>query len=167
MVFFLESATISGATGTISETKEISINCDCSNQSIFLSWLNYLGGFDHWCFTAESEHAIDITNSRETKQNIFPSWPKSYGEHADTIRKQTFRDSNTRIFVNSQYLTQDQADAIAYIKTSPLVQIVNSRQDRRTVIVDADSFVKYKDGDKTYSISFNISYTNDIPSQRV
>jgi len=151
----------------IISTKTFDIDCDCSNQSINLSWLNYLGGFDYHLFTAESEHAIDITNSGETKQNIFPSWPNSYGEHADTIRKQTFRDSNTRIFVNSQYLTQDQADAIAYIKTSPLVQIVNSRQDRRTVIVDSDSFVKYKDGDKTYSISFNISYTNDIPSQRV
>jgi len=132
-----------------------------------MTWLNYLGGFDYWNFTGESEHTIDITNSGETKQNIFPSWPSSYGEFSDTVKKQTFRDSNKRVFVNSQYLTQAQADAIAYIKTSPLVQIINSRQDRRTVIVDTDSFVKYKDGDKTYSISFNISYTDDIPSQRL
>lgn len=167
MIFSLESATISAGAGVISETKEISINCDCSNQTISLTWINYLGGFDHWCFTGESEHAIDITNSGETKTNIFPNWPNSYGEHASTIRKQTFRDSAKRQFIFSQYLTQDQADAIAWIKSSPLVQIINSRQDRRTVIVDTDSFSKYSDGDKTYSISFNISFTDDLPSQRL
>lgn len=150
----------------ISETKQLTIECGCSNQEIRISWLNNLGGFDYWNFTGETEHAIDITNSGETKQNIFPNWPKSYGEHADTIRKQTFRESANRKFVFSQFLTEDEANAIAYIKSSPLVQIVNSRQDRRTVIVDTDSFTKFKDGDKTYQISFNILYTDDIPSQR-
>lgn len=152
---------------TISETQQFKIECGCSNQEIRLSWLNYLGGFDYWAFRGETEHTVDITNSGETKANIFPTWPKSYGEHADTIRKQTFRESANKKFIFSQYLTQDEADAIAFIKSSPLVQIVNSRQDRRTVLVDTDSFTKYKDGDKTYSISFNILYTDDIPSQRV
>lgn len=151
----------------ISETKTFLIDCECSNQEVLLSWLNYLGGFDYWSFQGESEHAIDITNSGETTANIFPTWPRSYGEHADTIKKQTFRESANRKFIFSQHLTQSQADAIAYIKTSPLVQIVNSRQDRRTVIVDTDSFVKYKDGDRTYFISFNIMYTDNIPSQRL
>lgn len=151
----------------VSETKTFSINCDCSNQEVLLSWLNYLGGFEYWSFQGETEHTVDITNSGETKANIFPAWPKSYGEHADTIRKQTFRESANKKFIFSQYLTQDEADAIAFIKSSPLVQIVNSRQDRRTVLVDTDSFTKYQDGDKTYSISFNILYTDDIPSQRV
>lgn len=151
----------------ISETKQFDIDCGCSNQEIRLTWLNYLGGFDYWAFHGESEHAIDITASGETTANIFPSWPKSYGEMADTIKKQTFRESANRKFIFSQHLTQAQADAIAYIKTSPLVQIVNSRQDRLTVLVDTDSFTKYKDGDKTYSISFNIMYTDNIPSQTV
>lgn len=153
--------------GKVSETKTFDIECGCSNQEIHLTWLNYLGGFEKWVFKGETEHTVDITNSGETNKNIFPEWPKSYGEHADTIQKQTFRESSQRKFIFSQHLTQDQADAIAYIKSSPLVQIVNSRQDRRTVLVDTDSFVKYKDGDKTYQISFNILYTDNIPSQRV
>lgn len=150
-----------------SETKTFDIECGCSNQDIRLTWLNNLGGFDYWKFTGETDHVIDITAAGETKQNIFPEWPKSYGETADTIRKQTFRESAKREFIFSQFLTQDQADAISYIKSSSLVQIINSRQDRRTVIVDTDSFSKYKDGDKTFTISFNILYTDDIPSQTV
>lgn len=154
-------------TGQISESKDLIVSTECSNQEICLSWQNNLGGFDYWKFTGETDHVIDITAAGETRENIFPSWPNSYGENADTIRKQTFRESANRKFVFSQFLTQDQANAIAYIKSSPLVQIVNSRQDRRTVIVDTDSFSKFADGAKTFQISFNILYTDDIPSQRV
>lgn len=154
-------------TGSISETKNITVSSGCSNQHVCLSFINNLGGFDYWKFTAENEHTVDIISTQETSENIFPSWPESYGETADTIRKQTERISSNRIFVTSQFVTQDQADALWYIKSSPLVQIVNSRTDRRTVIVDPDSFSKYKDGDKTYTVSFSISYTDDIPSQSV
>lgn len=151
----------------ISETKSALIDCGCADQEIRLSWLNHLGGFDYWNFTAQSEFAIDITENQTSKKNIFPTWPKSYGEFSDTIKRETYRKSANRQFVTSQLLTQEQADAIAWIKSSPLVQIVNSRKDRRTVLVDTDSFVKYKDGDKTYTISFNITFTDDLPSQMV
>lgn len=151
----------------VSETKRFDIDCGCSNQEIRLTWLNNLGGFDYWAFTGQSDHTVDISQSGETKQNIFPEWPKSYGEFSDTIRKQTFRESSNRKFIFSQHLTQDQADALAYIKSSPLVQIINSRKDKRTVLVDTDSFSKYADGDKTFTISFSILYTDNIPSQTV
>lgn len=153
---------------TSSETKQFEINCGCANQEVRISWLNNLGAFESpWAFTGETEHTVDITESGETTQNIFPSWPNSYGEFADTIDKQTYRKSYNRKFIFSQFLTQDQADAISFIKSSPLVQIVNSRTDRRTVIVDTDSFTKYKDGDKTYTVQFNILYTDEIPSQTI
>lgn len=162
-----DSVTISvSTTSIISDELTININQECVQQEINLQWINNLCGFDPWAFTAQSEHAIDITEATETKKNIFPNWPKSYGDKADTIRKQVMRKSMIKKFIVSQHLTQNQADAIAYIKSSPLVQIVNSRQDRRTVTVDTDSFVKYIDGDKLYNISFNITYTDDIPSQK-
>lgn len=151
----------------VSETKEFKIDCGCSNQEIRISWMNNLGAMETpWAFTGESEHAVDILNTGETRVNTFPSWPNSYGEFADTDkRKQTFRETANRKFVYSQLLTEDEADAISYIKSSPLVQIVNSRTDRRTVIVDTDSFTKFADGDKTFTVQFNILYTDDIPSQ--
>lgn len=150
-----------------SEEINVVSNTQCYNQSINLSWLNNLGGFDYWKFTAEKDNLIEIQESIISKQNIFPSWPKSYGATADTIRKQTKRISNKAFIIRSQHLTEQQVEAISYIKSSVLVQIVNSRQDRRTVIVDSDSFMKYADGDKTYTIAFKITFTDDIPAQSV
>jgi hypothetical protein len=140
---------------------------NCEHENIYLTWLNNLGGFDYWNFTAKKDYQVEIQESGVTRQNIFPTWPQSYGTFADTIRKQTYRVSNKFITVRSQHVTQAQLDAISYIKSSVLVQIVTSRQDRRTVIVDADSFMKYRDRDDTYSIAFNIYFTDDIPSQTV
>lgn len=151
----------------ISEIKTFKINCQCSAQEIFLTWLNNLGGFDYWNFTARKDHIIEIREAIETKKNILTQWPKSYSQNADTIRRQTSRVSNKAYTIRSQYITQSEADALAYIKSSVLVQIINSRRDRRTVIVDADSFVIYQDGADLYSIAFNVSFTDDIPSQTV
>lgn len=139
----------------------------CGQQSIYLTWLNNLGGFDYLEFTAKKDHIVEIQESGITTQNIFPSWPQSYSSIADTIRKQTFRTSNKAFTIRSQHLTAAQLDAVAYIKSSVLVQILVSRSDRRTVLVDTDSFVIRKDGDDTYAIAFNISYTDDIPAQTV
>jgi hypothetical protein len=140
---------------------------NCEHENIYLTWLNNLGGFDYWNFTAKKDYQVEIQESGVTRQNIFPTWPQSYGAFADTIRKQTYRVSSKFITVRSQHVTQAQLDAISYIKSSVLVQIITSRQDRRTVIVDADSFMKYRDRDDTYSIAFNIYFTDDIPSQTV
>lgn len=151
----------------ISESKTFKIDCGCSAQELRLTWLNNLGGFDYWNFTARKDHIIEIRETIETKKNILPQWPKSYSTNADTIRRQTARVSNKAYTVRSQYITQSEADALAYIKSSVLVQIINSRQNRRTVIVDSDSFVIYPDGADLYSIAFNVSFTDDIPSQTV
>jgi hypothetical protein len=158
-------------TGQISETKTIDLNSECiptqSEDGIHLSWMVYPGGFDYFTFTAYPDHLIDITDSGETEENIFPDWPNSHGEFADTIRKQTFRTSRRQVLVRSQHVTKEQLAAIKYIKTSPLVQIVNSIYDRRTVLVDTESFTERKGEDKLYSISFTITYTDDVPSQSV
>ena len=152
---------------SVSETKTFKIDCGCAQQEIRLCWLNNLGGFDYWAFTGQKDHIVEIQEALTTKKNILPQWPKSYGSQADTIKKQTLRVSNKAYTVRSQFLTEAEADAISYIKSSVLVQIINSRTDRRTVIVDNDSFVKRKDGDNTFEIAFNISFTDDIPVQTV
>lgn len=149
----------------ISETLSFTIDCNCSNQSIELMWLVYPGGFDSWVFTGKKDDLVEIQEVLTTKKNILPNWPKSYGSTADTIRKQTRRVSNKAYTVRSQFLTESQVEAISYIKSSILVQIIVSRTDKRTIIVDSDSFVKFKDGDKTFEIAFNISFTDDIPAQ--
>lgn len=134
---------------------------------IYLTWLNYLGGFEYFFFTAKKEFQIEIGETGTSQNNVLPNWPQSQGKTADTVNKQTYRISRNKIVVRSQHLTQNQLDALSYIKTSPLVQIVESRTDRRTVIVDTDSFKKYDEVEKLFTIQFTISYTDDIASQRV
>lgn len=163
----LDNIVVSIAAQAISEVKQLEINCDCTNQSINLQWLNYLGGFDSWVFSAKKDHIMDLIDAGETKQNIFPEWPASYGEFATTISKSTFREANQQLVVRSQHLTEDQVEAIKYIASSPVVQIVTTRQDRRIVIVVPNSFTYKKEGDKLFAIELTVKYTDNIPSQKV
>lgn len=150
-------------------TDEITLIADnkCSDYPLYLTWLNNLGGFDYLEFQAKKDHIVEITETGITKQNIFPSWPQSYSKTADTVRKQTHRVSNKAFTIRSQFLNDDQIDSVSFIKSAVLAQILVSRFDRRTLILDDGAFVIRKDGDDTKSIAFNISYTDDIPVQRV
>lgn len=157
---------VSESDGQMSETKQFRIDCNCCKHEIRLSWLNNFSGMEPtWVFCGEKDVIREIQEAMTTKKNILPTWPKSYGAGADTIKKQTLRVSNKAYTIRSQFVTEDEIEALAFIKSSILVQIINSRTDRRTVIVDTDSFVIRKDGDKTHEIAFNISFTDDIPVQ--
>lgn len=134
---------------------------------IYLTFLNYLGGFEYFIFLSEKEFQLDILESGTSKQNVFPNWPNSWGQTADTIERKSYTKAKDKIIVRSQFLTENQRDVLKFIKVSPVVQIVESRTDRRTVIVDQDSFKIYDEGDLTYTIQFTISYTNEVQSQRI
>ena len=134
---------------------------------IYITWLNYLGGFEYFLFKAEKEYQVDIIESGVSKQNVLPDWPMSWGQTADTIDRKTYTKAKNKILVRSQHLTSNQRDALKYIKVSPVVQIMYSRSDRRTVLVDTDSFRVYDEADDLYTMSFTITYTDDIPAQRL
>lgn len=151
----------------ISEVKTIAVNSDCAFNSINLSWLNYLGGFDHWTFKTNSDYGVSIEGTTKTTKNIFNTWPKSFGESADTILQETARASRQSITVRAEFISMQQVDDLYRIRTSPVVQIVNSRTDRRTVLVDSDSFVYKKQGDKLFTLTFNVSLTDNLPSQNL
>lgn len=137
-------------------------------EFIYISWLNNLGGFDYWLFTGYQDKLLNIEAAGETKKNLFPQWPKSYGAHADTITKQTFRRTKKQRIIRSQNLTRTQAEALGEeIKSSVLVQIITSRRDRRTVIVDTDSFTVRREVDKIHYLTFTVTYTDHYPIQHV
>lgn len=135
-------------------------------EPIYITFLNYLGGFEYFFFTAEKEYQVDIQEVGQTRTNVFPSWPNSWGTTADTVDKTTFRKAKEGIIVRSQFLTENQRDVLKYIKTSPCVQIVYSRTDRRTVLVDSDSFKIYDEAEMQYTTQFRILYTDDIANQK-
>lgn len=161
----IDTLSYSGGYLAISETKTVNINDDCANQDYYLTWLNIYGGFDYWNFTARKVYSVDVTGNIISDKNINTEWPKSYGEFADTIKEQTQRTSNEVIRVSSQFLTTDQEDAIKQIFSSPLVQLCTSKYDRRAVIVDPSTYRIRKDQDDLRTISFDLRYTDDIPSQ--
>lgn len=132
-----------------------------------ITFLNHLGGFEYFWFTASKEFSVIIEEAGEMTQNIMSDWPNSYGINADTILKQTYRKSRNEITIRSQYLSLAQLQALKEIRTSPLVQIVYSRVNRRTILVDSDSFRVYDEKDKTFTISFRARFTDNIPSQRL
>lgn len=134
-------------------------------EPIWITFLNYLGGFEYFLFLGEKQFDVDITETGQVRQNIFPEWPKSYGETADTIDKKTYTRAKNKITLRSQHLTQNQRDVLKYMKTSPVVQIVVSRTDRRTVLVDSDSFKIYDESEKLYSFQCSITYTDEIAAQ--
>lgn len=135
---------------------------------IYIAWINPVGGVDYWLFTGYKDHIIDVVETGETRKNLFPGWPRSYGASADTINKQTFRRTRKQKIIRSQMLTSTQATEMGeQIKSSPLVQIISSRRDRRTVIVDESSITVRRERDKLHTLSFTITYTDDYPSQTV
>lgn len=139
-----------------------------TQDPIYLTWLNSKGGFEYFFFTAKNSHQIDVNEAGFTNNNILPQWPKSYGQTANTIERTTYRKTKNVLVLRSQHLTLNQLNALSYIRSSVLVQIVYSRNDMRTVRVDANSFVKYDEQIKgQYTIQFNLSYTDEIPSQTI
>lgn len=154
----------SAALGDVSEKKRIRIDCGCANQLIKLCWLNNLGGYDYWTFKANKEYMVEIVASGETETNLLPAWPSSYDDTASTIRRNTYRYSRNQILIRSGYVSEDEVKALAYIKSSILVQIIEGKS-LRTVIVDTNSFVVYRDDDKLRTIEFTVTFTDDIPAQ--
>jgi hypothetical protein len=134
---------------------------------LYLTYLNNLGGFEYFPFYKQKEFQIDVEEAGTTHNNILPNWPSSYGKNADTLIKQTFRVTRNKVIVRSQHLTLNQLNALSYIKSSTIVQIVTTRRDRRTVIIDTDSFKKYDERDKLFTLQFSFTYTDEIPSQTV
>lgn len=134
---------------------------------LYITYLNNLGGFEYFPFYNFKEFQVDIESTGQTRNNILPQWPNSYGKNADTLNRQSFRVTRNKVIVRSQHLSLSQLNALSYIKSSSIVQIVNSRIDRRTFIVDSDSFKKYDEGDKLFTLQFSLSYTDEIPSQTI
>jgi hypothetical protein len=148
-----------------SEIKTIKIDCGCSNQEIKLTWVNNLGGWEYWTFKAEKDYLTEVVNTQTSEKNILPEWPQSYGSTADTLRYETMRTSRRNIVVRSQNgLTEDEAFALSYIKSSPLVQMIDAA-GRRTVTVDTNSMQITTDNQKLREIEFTITETGDIPAQ--
>jgi hypothetical protein len=134
----------------------------------YLTWMNSLAGQQYWLFTGRRDYNIDIYDSGVTKKNLFPGWPNSYGPTADTIKQQTYRKAQRQKVVRTHAISRTAAMELGeQIKSAILVQEVTSKRDKITVLVDTDSFTIVKEANKMHSLTFTITYTDDLPSQHV
>jgi len=165
------------SSSTMSETKTIDVVTPCDQHDtvgMYFTWKNYLGGEDYWYFSAQKTYMVDVTENKTQTKNIYNEYPKSYSELAQSIDQQSVRKSKNVIKVNSQYLTKAQVDGIAWMVSSPLVQVLTDStvgaitvQQLRTVLIDPSTLKKYQDRDNLYSISFTATYTDELPVQEL
>ena len=149
----------------LSVTITIDVDEACSSQDFYVTWLNHLGGYDYWNFKAETQYKTNIIESKTQEKNIFTNFPKSIGEFADSVTKQTQRRSKDAVVLNSQYLDEDQMDGLSLIVESPFVQQMNSIYDRRTIILGNSSLNKKVDNQKLLMLTVEATYTDENPSQ--
>jgi len=154
----------SGETCILSEKKTFNINRECANQDIYITWLNTLGGWDYWKFTAEKDHNLNIESKDTIKRNVFANWDDAF-INGDTQLDAINTVAHKELSVFSQYLNEDELNAISNIKYSPKVQVLVGDK-LTTVIVDNDNILLFNDGDEEtlYTIRFNIRFP-DIQSQ--
>ena len=157
---------LSGDSCVLSELKEFNVNNECSNQEIYLTWLNELGGWEYWKFTSEKNYNLNIESKDTIKRNVFADWDTDFitgDTELDVINSSAYKE----VDVFSQYLTLDQVEAISVIKYAIKVQVVDG-DNKVTVVVDSSSITVHKDSDDDtlHTIRFKIRYPNiQIQSQ--
>lgn len=149
----------------VSEVKSILVDTACFQQSLDLQWKNPYGGVDQWRFTLGKQVGTDVTESTTHTKNIFSNWGKSWGASADSVKRTTKRTSGKTYVLRTQDVTESQIQDLGVILTSPVVQIVNSNADRRTLLVEDGAFTILEELNKQNSLSFKVSFTDDLPSQ--
>lgn len=138
----------------ISEIKTIEIDNNCSKQSMYLSWINTLGNWEYWDFTARKGYEKVIESVSLVRRNIYSDWPNNFGKETEDDRISV--DAYDRVTVRSQYMTRDRLDIVSEILQSIRVQYWYSATEKITVKIDTDKLKKYSDGDKLYAIEFDV-----------
>jgi hypothetical protein len=126
---------------------------------INLTWLNSVGGWEYWTFTARHSYGYDSNDIGRIEKDIFQNWDADFisGQSETEVLG---KDVRSFIVVRSQLLSKAQVDAIAKIRNSIKVQEVRSTGNV-TVLVDAGSFTYRTDKDKTITIEFRITYPRE------
>lgn len=162
-----DTFTLKGPIFNLSEEKRINLNTECIDpafEPICLRWLNTLGEWESWLFTARKDHIVDVAEKSQIRRNILRNWDNEFinGETEDDfIRIEAFN----RLRVRSQYLTKQEVEAIKEILYSIRVQRIDQDENKITVLVDSGSKTIREDRQKLYSIEFDIQFTNPIQIQ--
>jgi hypothetical protein len=138
----------------ISERLPFDIDNTCTNQSMHLSWLNSLGNWEHFVFTAKKSYEKNIDDFTISSNSILANFPDNFD--SETYDDKIKVDAFDVVTVRSQYVERKQLDIIAEILQSLRVQYWYSFDKKITVILDSKKVSKYTDGDRLFAIEFDI-----------
>lgn len=135
-----------------SERKLIYIETKCFNESLYLRWVNPLGGLDSWLFTSEKESSLTITD---------PVYMRSLNSRYDNTIQ---RPGLNRMMVRSGNLSKQRAEALKGLYTSPAAFIQDQQGNRTPVTVITDSFSIHNETESRYACEFEIQlqYENSL-----
>lgn len=126
-----------------SETLTIRIDQDCRKNSVYLRWLNPLTGWDSWMFDGDLDE-----NLEEVEAEHF----RPAGARVDSVLKKLAEEGLTLRTACSK----EQARAISYLFTSPMVQMVLADGTAQEVKVTGSPGTFITGAEKRQQFSFSI-----------
>lgn len=138
-----------------SEVKTIKIADQCNENDLILTWINTLGGYEQWNFSARKSKGWDNIEKNVFNKDLFSSWDTEFisgSQDRKTLRNR-WRPSIT---VRSQLLNENEATTISRIKLSNQVFMVQG-SNLIPVQVDTGSFQYFTDREKLPNIEFKIT----------
>ena len=125
------------------------------NKNITLRWLNQLGGWEYFTFTARSTDGYDISNVRTFKKDIFADWPNNYQK----IETETLSlEAAPSVVLRTGLLDQQQAAGVATIKLAIAIEDASTGE---SVTIDRSSFPYRTEREKLIQLEFRINRVSE------
>lgn len=128
---------------TYTETLTIRIDQACRKNSVYLRWLNPITGWDSWMFDGDLDESLEETESEHYR----PA-----GARVDSVLKKLADEGLTL----RTSCSKDQARAISYLFTSPMVQMVDSAGTATEVKVSGSLGTFVSGAQKRQELTFSI-----------
>lgn len=139
-----------------SEILTANIDDDCADQEYYLTWINSLGGYDFWKFTARASKGLNSISKNIFNKDVFQNWDDEFinGKRDRVILDNKWRE---KITLRTQLLNEDQATALSKIPLSNSVFLIEGAKEI-PVIIESGSFDFFTDRQKITELQFNITF---------
>jgi hypothetical protein len=128
---------------TYTETLTIQINQTCNKGAVYLRWLNPLTGWDGWMFSGDLDETLEETEA----EHFRPA-----GARVDSVLKKLAEEGLTL----RTSCSKDQARAISYLFTSPMVQMIAADGTATEVKVSGSVGTYITGAEKRQALTFSI-----------
>lgn len=130
----------------------------CDTESLPITWLNQIGGWQSWTFRRKRSFSIEIGDKRA--QTYVTGLTKRYSSIGDVYEGEV---------VTFDVASKSQIDQLSTLKYSIQAYAYNSDTEEFDIpiLIDRESFTKYSNGlrDKIFPFSFKFIYAEKLSIQ--